>query len=292
LVGFVVVSLQYTLSGTTYNKDLEILAANFVGFEIETKLHKGLNGAFVEAPVGYRRKMTIQFAPLGLTKENVFWLHGFAVGTQREVQFESILPDFVAMPGEWMTFDYFEKTFFANSWTVSLVEKTLRTITDTGSTRILKPTYTPMSSDSLVGETLTRYVDFVDECSIGVVKKDLRFLNGNPDDIPFALWHKFDIDFGYVEADRFDWLIEFCLWGLKQLDTTLLDPDDGKVFDIVFADKQIQFEFGDNIHKATTLKLTFYERLPRTTPEPFVPPAGPTTFILDESKLDGGDLLG
>lgn len=287
------VTLSYNLASTNFNKDFKILSANFVDVEIETKLHKGLNGAFEESPIGYRFTTKIDFEPIGLTKEDVYWLYGFVLGNGREGQFNgdaTTLRD-VSFVGDALEFDYFEETFFANGFSLLLIENQLRTITDTGSTRIFKPTYSSATFDDLSGETLTRFVDFVDENTIGVVKKDFRFINRTPDDLSFTYYHKLAVNFGYVNADRMNWLIEFCLWKNKQIDTTLLDPANGKVFDVVFAGKEMKFEFENGVQAATTLKLMFYERLPRATPEEYVPSVTGDPFILDVSELDGTDFI-
>src|SRR5689334_10473479 len=279
-------TVTLTYSGAPSSRTFDIYGAEYENVELRSVLHKILNGGYVQEPVGYRYKGSVDFAPLQGDKAASFWLQGFAKGTGRQIVFDyaSHTESLITIPDKGLKYDYFNGVSFANGFKMKWAQNFLNTTSDDGSTtRIIKPTYTP-GVPVLAGDTLTLPVDLLDDDSIEIGKTDLQFIEGSPEDVAFGFLHDFLLNTACVfdSATRL-WLTEFCLWRNKQIDTRDINPDEGALYTVVCPMTELVWQFENNVWTALKTSLNFLEKNIRTSAEVFeaIPP-----FILDGSRLD------
>lgn len=283
--------LQVTLSYNSgaVSRTFDIFSASLEDSDLFSALHKRLNGGYVQEPVGWRYKGSVDFAPLNADFTASYWLQAFAFASGRAISFDYLsVSRSVTLPDNELQYQFFDGVSFLNGFTLKWIEPILRTTDDDGSTvRVLKPTY-EAGVESLSGDTLTLSVDLFDPDTIEVVKQNLKFINYSQDDIAFGFLHHFNIRTAVVfdSANR-EWLKETCIWRRKQIDTSLIFPDNPKVYDVVCPDTEVVWAFENGVDMAKSTALNFLEQTPHTAAEEavIVPP-----FILDESKLDEGRL--
>ena len=291
------VTLAYTFGGDSYSRSFNVWSANIVDVEFERRLVRTLAGGYIEKPVGYRYLMNVDFAPIGqlsnTLKDDLFWLYGFRLGTAKTLTFQKSFQDAgettrsVVSVSDKIEFDFYNGVSFAAGFRMEFYETSMRTITDTGALRTLILTYEPMR-DEIVSGTWYRTVDFVDECSAEIELKELKYISGNHDALCFGYKHRFRVEFGaVVDIAKQDWLIEYCLWDDKQIDTTLIDPDNGNEYTVVVEGMDLRWSFENGCRELLGASLTFTEKDLRTVPEVYIVPGAPD-FILDETKLDEG----
>jgi hypothetical protein len=291
------ITLLYTdAGGSPHTRDFDVYGGNISNVHFVKKNHRLLNGGWAENPVGYYYEMEIDFAPIP-SKEDVFWMQGFAFGSNRQIQLNPPDNDIqsVTIDGNSLKYEFFDGVSFANGFKMNFAERGLRTITDDGNYRVFRPSYSMSHySGNIVyglGSEYTKFVNLCDDCSIEVLKNDLNFIDGQRDDVSFGFLHNFVIDFGVIDsAAQRTWIIEFCLWRNKRIDTTLIDPDNGRVYDVVFPDDKLTWNFDNGMHEALATTLVFQAKDLMTTPEEYL--TSGDVFILDESELDSGKVLG
>jgi hypothetical protein len=274
-------TLSFDFGGSSFSRVFQIYSANPYGVEYFRREHESIKGVLAEDSVGYRLLFDIDFKPLAANKQDSYWMSLFMAGMNRQVTVDDTYYA-VTIPQDELNFDFYDSTYFANAFTLHFVEKGIRTITDTASTRILKPQYTH-TGQGISGETLTIMVNLYDEYSVGVIKHNLEFVNENKNDIAWAYRHLLNIDFGYIKDFTYrTWLIEFALWGSKQIDGTAIDSLNGKVYNMIFGEQETRFPFSNGVKDAITCKMLFKEKNPHTDFEEFT---APTPFILDHTTF-------
>lgn len=276
------------------SRDFDVYGGNVSDVHFIKKNHKLLNGGWAESPAGYYYEMEIDFAPIP-SKEDVYWMQGFVFGANRQIQLNAPDEDIqsVTIKDGALTYDFFDNVSFANGFRMNFCERGLRTVTDDGSTRILKPSYSQshlLGSINAGGEFVF-FSNLTDDCSVEIEKENLEYIDGQVDDVAFGFRHKFRIDFGIVhsEAQR-QFLVEFCLWRNKRIDTTAIDTDNGRLYDVVFLDDTLHWEFDSGLKETLSTVLEFEGKDLMTTPETYL--TSDDVFILDESELDSGKVLG
>lgn len=284
--------LSFDFGGGSFDKIFQIYSANPYGVEYFKREHESMGGVLSEDSVGYRRLFEIDFQPLGADKQASYFLSLFMAGKNRQITIDATTYP-VTIPESYLKFDFYDQVYFANAFSLKFMERgTFRRITDTGSTRILKPIYTP-AGQGISGETLTIMCNLEDEYSIEARKHNLKFINENVDDVALGYRHILNIDFGYIKDSAYrDWLIDFALWGHKQIDLTGIDSLNGKVYDVIFGDKQLLFPFSRGVKDALTCKTVFKEKTLHTDFEAYT---APSPFILDDNTLgvlDNNNYLG
>lgn len=267
------VTLTYKIGATTYSKAFDVYSVNPYNVELFRRLHIGIAGQASEKNTGYRSVIDVLFAPLNYDKSLSFWLIGFfALGNTRTITFEAVTYN-VTIKDKNISFDFDSTTFFGNSWTVRFYEMATKYITDTGSTRILKPLYVP-GGQGISSETLSIYVNLADDLSSEAVKTNLNFVNDDDEDLSYAYAHLIQIDFGPIQVAAYrTWINEFVQWNHKQIDTTAVDPVNGKVYDVVFMDNKVEYQFEAGVKDAMSVTLLFREKTPRTALEAVAGPA-------------------
>lgn len=289
------VVLQYTAGALTEGMSFDIFRLSYLDAEFEKVLHdlKNSRGGYREDIIGYRLKTMIEFQPLQADKAKLFFLYKFATGTNRAVVSSDFGTRQVNLVESDLKFDFLNKAKVGDAFSLDLIDEQVSTIGDDGSTRVLKTTYTP-GGDTAEG---TYYVDLVNENDIQLTRKFLKFSGGARGDSVLGYLHTPPIEFGPVaNYAKKIWLRDFCLWGKKQLDTTLSDPVNGQVYDVVCLEMGIKWDFVNGIKDAFSTKLRFAEKNARVTAEIAIstspPPSPGGEFILDTDTLDGGKVLG
>lgn len=291
------VDLQYSDGFATYTRTFQILGVHYEDAELETRLHKGLAGGYVQDSVGYHVLTTVDFQALKGDRQSLFWLYAFCFGTDRLVAFDN--PDVgienraVTLLGTSLPIHYMNNVKYLDQFSMKFSEKALHLTGDDGSTtRILKPVYTPQAT-TIVGDTMTTYINLLDEGSVELVKKDFRFSGtGNRDDIAWGYLHHFTLDTGAVAGTtNRTWLRDFCLWKNKQIDTRTMDPDNGIITNVVFDGKKVEWKFLNGVKDARATTLKFFEKTARTTTQIFVPPMPAAGPAWDEPVADEGVFL-
>jgi hypothetical protein len=240
--------------------------ANPHPIEIFKTLKSSISGNLSEKTIAYRRRIDVDFVPLGYDKTLSYWLYGFMKGSARQVTIGATTYDVTVM-GSTLQFDFQNGTFFGDAFSISFCEGTPSYITDTASTRILVPLYSPVG-EGISSETGSVYVNLCDDLGIEVIKYDLDFVDFNKEDLSYAYRHVITIDTGpVIKTALKDWLDEFVQWGSKQIDTTSIDPVNGQVYDVVFAGDGIDWQLVDSVHNIVSAVLVFKETTPRTTAE-------------------------
>jgi hypothetical protein len=272
-------------------------AVNSEDVEFEKILHTGLGGGYAEDILGYRRKISIDFAPLfapspiaGMEAET--FLYGFAFGANRSVIVTSTVnvddttigttttAYAVTFDAENVKFSFENGYSFANGFTMEFLETELTANPSDGSTRTLLPILS--GSDSAVG---TYQIDLVDASTVKVQKKSFKFVGGGRGDNAFGYLHLLSVNFGAItDSRKRDWLRDFCCWGVKQIDTRQIDPVFGRVWNVVCLDSALNWKFQNNIKDAPSITINFAEKTLRETIEPLPPLGAP--FILDRDTLD------
>ena len=279
------VTLTYN-DGSDHTRVFNVYGASAYDVDFQHVIHQRLNGGVLQTPVGYRYKGWVDFAPV-YDKEAEFWLQTWVLSRDRSITFDwlSLTRD-VTLTDDEVVYDFFDSVSFANGLKVNWKEKALRTITDDTATRVLKPSYAAVAN-AISGDTLTFYSNLVDDSSIRLFKSNLKFIDGSPNDLTFAFSHKFLIDFGVLfDSAHRDWLLEFCLYGSKQIDTTLIDPVNGDVYDVVFTGDELVWDFEHGVYASLGVKLSFVEKTPRTVQETFTAPVPAEELIFDQGKFD------
>jgi hypothetical protein len=283
------IELTYDLGQSTVVRTYEVYGMDITDVELERRLIRLLDGSFVEYPVGYRYRMRAELKPLLGDKAKLFDLQGFFIGRNKKVR---LLDDEKELMGsrnvsgtaDTIDFEYVDGLVFGNRITLDLVEKETRTITDDGSTRILKPVYG--FSASLSGNTLTVPANLVDEGSLNLYRHQLDFFGGNVDEVCRAFNRSFTLDLGVIsDSDHWTWLIEFALWKNKQLDLSAIDPlNYPNPISVVCADEKMVWKTRLGLIKPATklfgglsISMKFFEKTAQTdkfTPvipqEPFI----------------------
>ena len=268
-----------TLTYTGGARDFTIYRVNPHPIKLFRTLKESIRGKLSEKFVAYRRVITVEFAPVEGNKTAIGFLYGFLFGSSRQLTFNAITYD-VTIDGNSQTFDFLEGTFFGDSFSITFYEKGISTITDTESTRIFKPKYSA-EGEGISSETLSLYVNLVDDIAAEVIKHDFRYIDDVMDDSAYSYRHVITIDTGPIYKSALkDWLDEFVQWGSKQIDTTSSDPMFGTVYNVVFDGDGIDWQLVDGVHGVVSAVLVFKEIEPRTSAETF---AGP---IWDEVVFD------
>lgn len=288
------VTLAYTLSSVNYSRDFKIYSASVDDVELQKTVKKSLAGNLFESAVGYRYLVSIDFAPLGsgsfTQKEDAYWLYGFKIGAARTVTFDGVTRNVVVEIDGGLQFNFFNGVSFAAGFSMSFYETSIRTVSDTGSVLTIRPTYTPNIHNLLFG-VLRHTVDFCDELSVEAETYPLTFVNGNHDDVSYGYRHRFRVDFPPVlDASQRDWLVDYCLWTNKQLDTRDIDVDNGVCVDVVVEDAQMKWTLENGVKGLPSLSLTLIEKTMRTVPEVYVEPPPDVHFVIGKSKLGKGRL--
>jgi len=279
------VNLTYTYIGSTIGQDFNIYAANVIDFELERVIFKGLNGGYSENTIGFRRAISLDFAPLD-NKALSYFVMGFCFGEDRKVTIDGTTYD-VTIESEEQAFEYIENVRFGNAFSMQLKERTLTPNPDDDSPMTLTPIYA--GTDGTAGNYLCQLVQ---DDPIVIAKKNFQFIGGNRGDASFGYLHKLIIQFSPItDPAKVDWLRNFVLWKHKSIDTTTIDPVNGKVYDVVFdptaSGVQYTYNYGVRANPVTT--LVFVEETLRTEAEIATPVGAP--FTLDSSTLDGTDVL-
>lgn len=263
-------TLGYT-GASPSTMDFTIYRANPYPIELFRTNHLGISGKLDEKFTGYRRVIDVEFAPIGYDKVILAWLWGFAKGSARTVAIDGTTYN-VTIVGDTLAFDFQQGTFFGDSFAIRFAEQTLSSITDTGSTRIFKPLYTP-AGEGIVSETMSLYCNIADDIGIEVVKHDLDFLNRDKDDLSYAYRHVLTIDTGpiYKTALR-NWLSDFVQWQHKQIDTTAIDAVNGQIYTVMFEGASLAWQLADGMKDIVQATLVFKEKTPRTGIEIFSAP--------------------
>jgi hypothetical protein len=265
----VVVTLTYADSSSNdHSMAFGIYGIHWADVEYERFLHEASDHSFTEKPVGYRYGVRIDFFPLHDNLEKRFFLYAYLLGTNRRATFESTTR-LLAFRGDALEFTFVDNLSFGDAFSMYLVERSLRYVTDNGSTRTLKPLYHGWD-DSDVGSYV---VNLVDSASVKLKKKDLDFTGGARDDPTWAYNHVWTVDFGTVlDSTKQQWLIELPLWKNKKIDLSDIYPDQYyDPIEIVSTDMELRWRFEDGVQPALAAKMTFLEKSPRTTAEQLTP---------------------
>jgi hypothetical protein len=282
-----VVTLEYTKGGTTYSRDYPIYSVNPWHIRLQRTEHRTFLG-FVEDSVGYRFVFDVHFAPLDYDKEAIFWLYGFMFGDERLIIYivdGNAYSAYVTPDADSLDFDFAEEMQFNNSFHLNLTDITLRLVEEDLSTRVLRPTYNP-SEEGISGDVLTKYCNLVDEISIEARRQSIVFANGNPSDVSWGYTHKFicDLDMMYQVTHR-DWILRYALCPSKQLDTRLIDPVNGLLYDVVLDTNDLAYEMQNGIVLNPSLVIQIKEKTIRTEAEQSVV-EGALPFITDDDVTD------
>ncbi len=293
--------LTYSNDIETVSKAFRIRSLNSEDYAYERRLHgEALNGSYAESPVGYRRLVTIVFEPLLADKEKLFFLYAWCIAKSKYVLFyvnsygevvdssegtETTIA--VTLPDTQLRFFHERNASFANVLTLELVEKGTNYIIDDGTVKTLKPVYSP-GGEGISGDTCTYLVNLVDESNVEIMKKPLTFLQGEYETKDFGYRHVFTIDFGPLsEISQRQWLRDFFLWRNKRLDTTAIDPLNGKVFTIVAAEERLSWREVAGMAEAKATSVRFIEQAIQTVGEEYnAPPSSEHDFQLDTDQLD------
>lgn len=275
------VQLSYVEGVTTFGMNYQIYSLKTEDAEFEKNWHDLLNGGHAEDNIGYRNRTSVDFLPLGNDKSLLYFLLKWAFASYKLISWNGSTR-VVALVQDSVPFNFLSGTFFANAFTLEMVDKALTRITDTGSTRIIRPSYLPGVAQ-ITGDTLDVSADLEDDSSADIEKKtNLEFAGGNRDETSIGYTHRLNIQISpLADVTIRNWIRDFCLWGKKQIDTRLADPIEGKVYDVVCMDKDIRWAFAPTMDALSTA-LTFIESTARTVQE--VPST--RTFIWDESPWD------
>jgi hypothetical protein len=259
-----------------------------------------LNGSFAESPVGYRRMVSVDFEPLQDNKQALFFLFSWCIAKIKYITYytnyvgQVVNPSAgtansiqVAFLNEDLSFEHEKNALFANAFTLEMVEEATNYNVDDGSVRILKPIYSPIGT-GVAGNTFTCYANLVDQSSIGIFKTQFRYIHGVPESRDFGYHHALTLDTGLLsDAGERQWVRDFLLRQNKQIDTTAIDPYNGKVFDVVFAGEKLEWRSVQGLSEAKATTLVFKEKSLRTTPERYVSMASNEhDFTLDSDQLD------
>ncbi len=306
------IKLQYTNDVTSWRL-FTIFTLNVEDCEFERRMKTGLAGNCVETPIGYRRKVTIDFAPLKDDKQALFFLFAWCLSNKKEVVYYTNSSGHIFDPGfdsygnplsgdvqtievayikNEVQFQHEKNAYFGNGFSLELIESNLQQIEDDESVRIFKPIYTPVGG-GITGNTFTCYVNLVDQSSIEIQKYPIRFIHGNQETRDYGYRHAFEIDTGAITtAEERNWIRDFCLCKNKQIDTTAIDSYNGRVFNVVYADEYLQWKFTHGIQEAKTVVLKFKEKVLRTLVEEYTSVPSPYhEFILDTDQLDDTNII-
>ena len=274
--------MQVTLSysgASPSTMAFDVYSVHYLDVEFEKSNAKGVNMSYVENTIGYRWKTSVDFAPLNEDKTKLYWIYGFLIGTSR-----TVTGDFgtrnVTITGNALNFSFMDGIRYGDAFTLEMLDQTLSTVTDDGSTRTLQLSYVPF-----YGSTVDQfYVSLVDVSSVDLSYFGFKFVGGNRDDICTSYAHKLVIDFGLVmDTSKRTRLLEFALWKNKRIDTTAIDPVYGQVFDVVCVDNGMSWKLEDGVNEATSITMSFIERNARAIVEGTTPPVK-----YDEVKFDEG----
>ncbi len=275
------VTLGYTSGLNTYTREFDIFSVRYLDVEFEKRVVKCLDSSYKERVVGYRKKTHVEFYPLLDDREALYFLYGFLIGTSRTILGTDFTSRSVTITGTNVDFQFMEAKF-GNAFTLDFVDSAITTVVDDGSTKTMIVSYDPHDRNT----TDTFYCDLIDDSSVEVrgmvFKPDLSWRK----DVVWGYSHKIKINLGYVQAQtQRDWLLEFLCWGHKQIDCSALDSLNGKVFDVVFVDNELNWEFSEGVKTALSTSLNFKERVARLVAEDYQEPAG-TPFVIDEKEAD------
>ena len=283
------VTLTYTNpSSVTYSQDFYAYSVNYLDVEFERMVRKSeVSSKYVESNVGYRYRMSIDFAPVGggLSSDGtgrslVHWLQAFSFGSARKVKWDSSNPDTpssgsqrsVTLIGNQLKFDHYSGVAFWNGFTMEFVEQTLRTITDDGSTMRLIPFYQNAVSlpsiSAFPNSDGSFFVNLVDEDSADLHKTDFSFLGGGRDDVAFGYQHRISFDFGVVsDAAAQAWLLKYVLYGSKTLYTGAINLTYGQTYNVAVLDTGLKWTFVNGMFQTPAIKLDIVETTLRTVTE-------------------------
>lgn len=248
------ITLQYYLGATLYEREFNILGVTPVSYRLVKKTHEGVDGGLQVNSVGYIPRFRIDFAPLEASKESARWLAAMLIGTNRQITIGAntyrVIPLSKSLP-----FDFGSGVFFNDRVSMEFEHNSIVTVTDTGSTRILKPTYTPGVA-SISGETLTISVNLCDDISSEARGPAFSYIDTTEEEQWWCFRHIFSINFGAVlGATHREWLLDYVLWANIQLDTTLIDPVDGDVYDVVHDGDLLQWELQNGVINCESTSL-------------------------------------
>ena len=296
------ITLTYQNAISVNSRDFKVYSMNADDCEFERRCYgEAFTGNLIENPLGYRRIVGIDFEPLQDDKEALFFLFAWCTAKIKRITY-FINADCLFVDQEQATgtstvtvsylktdlsFLHDKNAFFANSFTIEAIESRTSFIIDDGSTKILKPVYGP-AGVGIDGGTFTCYVNLVDQSSIEIHKYPVKYLRGDPETLDFGYRHLLSIDTGaIIDPVQREWLRDFCLWKNKKIDTTGIDPYNGKVFDVVCADEKLAWQFINGVEGAKTTHLLFKEKNLRLTIEQYTrPPSSQRKFTLDTDQFD------
>jgi hypothetical protein len=265
------VTLTYKTDTTPTSMDFNAYSYNVLNFDIEREIYKGIGVKFRDDKIlGYRRQITIDFAPLLYSKEASFFLSKFLLSPPRSVTINSVTYD-VTITSDDLIYQYMESVMYGNAFTIQLTEMQLQDVGDDGSTKILQPTY------GLIDATEGLYtVSLIDMNSIRVFKRNNFYASRNADDLAFGYVHLFKLSFEVLDdSDKRDWLRAFLCWQNKQLDLTLIDavqyPDPIDVI-VEESTNSVLWDYVGGVVDCPQTEVLFIEKSLRTTSETVVSP--------------------
>lgn len=283
------ITLAWTNGAGSHSREFDVYSVNKSSYELQRGMHRLLNGGISEWNLGYRRLIDVDFAALDNDKFSLFDLYDFLIaGDNRSITFEGETWDVVPIEDD-VDFEYMNEIFFANAFTLHFIERTLTQVNDTGIIRTLVPLYTPSGQGitGADGQVLSVYVNLVDDSSAELFKINFKSINGNHSDYTPGYRHRLIVDFGRVETPEFrQWLLEYCLWQHREIDTTQIDPVNGKVYTVVLEDDSLRMEFREGVRDAESTTLNFLEKTLRTETEVAITPPEEEPPIYDEVVAD------
>lgn len=273
------IELTYTLDGQPTTREFDVYGMNHVDVEFEMNMHELLNGGYAQDIIGYRYAMSADLMPLLGSLEAAVWLQGFAIGTANKVRLLDTdgsevfaVRDIIETQNEW-GFDFTENIAFANRIDLYFIERTVSKLgerglaSDDGEYRILKPSYS--WTESIAGNTMSIQAALIDPYSIRRFRTQLNFPYGNRGDISPVFTRKFRIDLNIFEnpsnALKRKWLLEYLLWGKKQIDLSNIDPVNyADPIDVVNGESRMQWSFSNGLKDLLSISLLLLEKNARS----------------------------
>jgi uncharacterized membrane protein len=279
------VTLQYSLGGTQ-QRTFNVYGITPLSYRLVKKSHEGINGGLQVNPVGHIPRFRIDFAPLEASKESAWWLAGMLQGTNRQIEIDSVTYRIIPLSRS-LSFDFGGGVFFNDRCSIEFEHNEVLAITDTGSTLILKPTYTPGVA-TISGSTLTISCNLVDDISTDHRGPSFSYIDTTEEEEWYCFRHIFSVNFGAVLSSTVRaWLLDYSLWNLIQLDTRLIDPVNGQVFTVVNDSDVLQWDLQNGVIGCHQTSMMLKEKTARTALQAGT---GGSPFILDQDTLDSKPL--
>lgn len=272
----VTVTLSYIdrNSGSEVSKALTAYWVNPYSISIFKKIHDLNNFNKYEETLSYRKRISVGFAPIENDKDTVFFLLAFVGNDTKKISFTGYSETEVVMTNE-LDFNIKNGVFFIDPFEMSFIECEPTYVVDDGTTKTMKVTY---GLDSTVGT----YRCFIcDDKSAESAKSEFMFFAGSYlKHVHHGYRHKIRLDLrpftpsNVIDSAKLTWLYDFVLRKNKQIDTSLINAHNSKVYDVVFPSDAVEFELFQGIGDSIKTSLTFVEsgirRNAETTEEPFV----------------------